>query len=92
MLHKYATQLLIVVLLLHVASFGCVSASDVTDLTRKAELGNANAQFQLSQAYEKGNGVKQDYQLAFEWCAKLLSKAMQKRKMPLVLCTVWAVE
>ncbi|PYP92172.1 MAG: hypothetical protein DMG65_05070 [Candidatus Angelobacter sp. Gp1-AA117] len=25
---------------------------------------------QLSQAYEKGNGVKQDYQSAFEWCRK----------------------
>lgn len=70
MLQKYATQLLITLLLLHVASFACVSASDFTDLTRKAESGDANAQFQLSQAYEKGNGIKQDYQLAFEWCRK----------------------
>jgi len=70
MLQKYTLQLLIAVLLLQMASLASGSATEVTDLTRKAESGDANAQFQLSQAYEKGNGVKQDYQLAFEWCRK----------------------
>lgn len=70
MLQKYITQHLITLLLLHVVSLACASASDIVDLTRKAESGDTNAQLQLSQAYEKGNGVKQDYQLAFEWCRK----------------------
>jgi len=43
MLQKYAMQLFIAVLLLHVASFSCVAGNDIADLARKAEAGDANA-------------------------------------------------
>ena len=40
------------------------------ELRPLAEKGNANAQFNLAQMYDKGQGVPQDYQQAARWFTK----------------------
>ena len=36
-------------------------------LVKKAEKGDAQAQYDLGEAYYQGNNVEQDYEQAFEW-------------------------
>jgi len=45
-------------------------SKDIEQLKNLAEQGNAFAQFNLGLAYEKGQGVKQDYKQAIEWYTK----------------------
>ena len=40
------------------------------ELVKKAEAGDAKAQFRLAECYEDGNGVTQDYKEAVKWYAK----------------------
>lgn len=43
---------------------------DIARLKREAGHGNANSQFWLGVAYERGKGVNQDYKNALRWLAK----------------------
>ena len=43
---------------------------DVRKLTWEAERGNATAQYDLSFAYLKGDGVKEDFDKAMYWLKK----------------------
>ncbi len=46
------------------------STSGLDDLAKKAEAGNAEAQFQLGRMYEEGKSVQQDLELAAAWYKK----------------------
>lgn len=46
------------------------TANRLEDLANQAEAGDAEAEFQLGRAYEEGNGIPQDDQLAFKWYKK----------------------
>lgn len=63
-------SILALLLLLAATSFAWAAGIDIATLTKKAEAGEAEAQFQLAGAYEKGDGVQQDENKAFEWCRK----------------------
>src|SRR5947209_11783133 len=67
---RYPNSLKTFSVLLLMAYVSYAAATDIADLTRKAEAGDANAQLQLADAYEKGIGVKQDDKLAFQWRRK----------------------
>ncbi len=43
-------------------------------LVKKAEKGDATAQYDLGEAYYRGNGVEQDYDKALEWYRKGAAK------------------
>ena len=43
---------------------------DINSLYQAAQNGNASAQYQLAEAYFKGNGIQQDYQQARYWYQK----------------------
>lgn len=47
-----------------------LSASDISQLEAKAEAGDASAQLALGQAYEDGNGVQENDDLAVKWYRK----------------------
>ena len=49
-----------------------------SDLTKKAEGGDAEAQFQLARAYEEGKGLAQDDALAAEWYRKAAEQGNAK--------------
>lgn len=53
-----------------VASAAAAQTDSIAELTRKAEGGNGEAQFQLGLAYDDGNGVPQDPELAAKWYRK----------------------
>jgi uncharacterized protein len=46
------------------------TANRLDDLVNKAEAGDSEAQFQLGQAYEEGDGIPQDDQSAVKWYKK----------------------
>ena len=46
------------------------SPEDIESVIKAAESGNAEAQYLLGNAYQKGQGVKKDYKLAVEWYNK----------------------
>ena len=46
------------------------SANEFEVLTKKAESGDAESQFLLGSAYDKGEGVKRDFGRAVEWYSK----------------------
>jgi len=56
---------MIAVLLLCLSVAGCKSAASV--LKQKAEQGDADAQYELGQAYASSNGVPQDFKQAVKW-------------------------
>ena len=47
-----------------------LSADDISQLRAQAELGSPIAQLKLARAYEHGDGVPQDDQIAAEWYRK----------------------
>ena len=53
---------------------GIAGAADISDLTKKADAGDAQAQYELGMAYMNGEGVKVDEPKA----AELLGKAANK--------------
>ena len=44
-----------------------ISLNELSDLRRRAELGDAKAQYELGKIYMLGLGVSQDYQQATKW-------------------------
>ena len=46
------------------------AVNHLDDMVSKAEAGDAEAQFQLGRAYEEGNSIPQDDQLAVKWYKK----------------------
>jgi predicted aspartyl protease len=59
---------------LHVAADGpatpTLSTTDIADLQKRADAGDANAQQSLGMTYFLGNGVNKDTLQAFTWCMK----------------------
>lgn len=55
------------ILLLGFASITVAQSDSITDITRKAEAGDAQAQFELGLAYDEGQNTAQDFGLAAEW-------------------------
>lgn len=53
---------------------------------KKAELGDAEAQYQLAFCYYKGDGVKQDYSEAFKWWKKAAEQGDAKAQNELGEC------
>ncbi len=47
-----------------------LASSEVSRLTMKALAGDVGAQMELARAYESGNGVSQNYELAAQWCRR----------------------
>ena len=62
----------IFVLLLFIASAACqnTAAPSISELSQRAESGDAKAQLELGRAYEDGKGVPQDDERAVEWFRK----------------------
>jgi TPR repeat protein len=54
------------------------SAEFIKDVLKKAEQGNANAQYFLGAMYDKGEGVAQDKKKAFEWYTKAVEQGNKK--------------
>jgi TPR repeat protein len=64
---RYFIYLVVLLLLIPIA----ISAQGIPpDLLKKANAGDAGAQFNLGVSYERGNGVPQDYKKAVEWYLK----------------------
>ncbi len=55
---------------------GCSGSSEFKALKDKAEKGDAQAQFDLSQAYMYGKGTKQSEADARKWCEKAAAKGL----------------
>ncbi|MBQ2097335.1 MAG: sel1 repeat family protein, partial [Bacteroidales bacterium] len=51
-----------------------------------AEQGHAKSQYQLGRAYDKGDGVKEDDALAFEWYSKAAQQGNAKAQYQLGRC------
>jgi len=49
--------------------------ADVAALRRRAEQGDAQAQYDLGYAYDKGQGVPQDYVEAYKWRKLAVARA-----------------
>lgn len=59
------------IMLLWVLGFSSiVMADEISDLTARAEAGEAKAQFSLALLYDKGEGVLQDFRQAVVWYTK----------------------
>ncbi|HEY6248593.1 MAG TPA: tetratricopeptide repeat protein [Candidatus Angelobacter sp.] len=58
------------VVLWWVTSMAASQSGSIADLTKKAEGGEAEAQFQLGRAYDEGDGTQQDPELAAKWYRK----------------------
>ncbi|MPW62222.1 sel1 repeat family protein [Moraxella catarrhalis] len=69
MLTKF-TALVMGVLLSVSAMAADMATADMATLTRQAQSGDAAAQSNLGVMYDKGHGVRQDYQKAIEWYTK----------------------
>lgn len=54
------------------------STSDITELLKKANSGDASAQFALGRAYETGNGVRQNPEQAAVWYHKAAEQGNAK--------------
>ncbi|MCL2022509.1 MAG: sel1 repeat family protein [Betaproteobacteria bacterium] len=50
----------------------------LSELTRMAEAGDANAQFDLGSRYSLGQGVPQDYRQAFNWYQKAAEQGLEE--------------
>ncbi|MBR2207979.1 MAG: SEL1-like repeat protein [Synergistaceae bacterium] len=50
-------------------------AEDFNVVMKRANLGNAEAQFQIGRMYANGDGVKQDYKLAASWYEKAAKRS-----------------
>lgn len=61
-----------------VAATSDSSAEFIEDVLKKAEQGNANAQYFLGAMYDKGEGVAQDKKKAFEWYTKAVGQGNKK--------------
>lgn len=71
---------------LFLLSFSCFAhANGVVELTRKAELGDVNSQYELGIMYQKGEGIPQNYKNAYIWfslaAAKGHNEAIKKRNI-----------
>ena len=51
------------------------ASADVAALRRRAEQGDAQAQYDLGYAYDKGQGVPQDYVEAYKWRKLAIARA-----------------
>lgn len=58
------------IVLVGFASMTGAQSDSMTDITRKAETGDAQAQFELGLAYDEGRNKAQDFGLAAEWYKK----------------------
>ena len=54
--------------------------NNIDELKKRAEQGNADAQYQLGLCYEKGQGVKQSPKKAQEWYGKAAANGSSKAK------------
>lgn len=55
-------------------------AASFEETQRLANQGNSSAQFNLGVKYERGEGVRQDYQKTFEWYAKAANQGDVRAK------------
>ena len=47
-----------------------LSPEQITELTAKANAGDADAQMKLGEAYRRGNGVRKNEEIAYQWIRK----------------------
>lgn len=72
-----------------VSSLGMSQAfksSSVDELRKKAEAGDANAQYSLAACYYNGEGVPQDYTEAVKWYRKAAKQGIADAQLKLGLC------
>ena len=67
---------------------GCAKkgATFLLELEKKAEAGDPYAQFNLGNAYYKGNGVPQDYKEAVKWYTKSAEQGFADAQCNLASC------
>ena len=67
---------------------GCAKkgATFLLELEKKAEAGDPYAQFNLGNAYYKGNGVPQDYKEAVKWYTKSADQGYANAQYNLGVC------
>ena len=67
---------------------GCAKkgATFLLELEKKAEAGDPYAQFNLGNAYYKGNGVPQDYKEAVKWYTKSANQGVADAQCNLASC------
>lgn len=78
-------SIIVIVLLLAAVSFAGAAGTDIATLTKKAEAGEAQAQFELATAYQTGSGVEQNEDAAFQWCTKAAEQGYAKAQNALGL-------
>lgn len=61
-------------------------AEAVPKLRAAAEKGHKKAQYRLGKCYDKGNGVEEDDQLAFQWYSKSAAQGYHKGQYELGRC------
>lgn len=66
MFHRLKSVVLIVTLFI-MAALASAQSADIETLRRKAEAGDAKAQFDLAEAYSEGNGLAKDSAQGMEW-------------------------
>ena len=54
---------------------------DIKELEKKAEAGDAEAQYDLGWMYDWGESVKQDYEKAASWYEKAADQGSYRRSM-----------
>ena len=59
---------------------------DIQELTRKAEQGDAEAQFNLGECHRKGEGVEQNLKQAVNWYQKAAKQGNAKAQCHLGIC------
>ena len=65
---------------------GADDDNSIASLMRRAEKGNAEAQFELGTAYYNGDGMEQNYEKAFEWYTKAAEQGMAEAQFKLGIC------
>ncbi len=61
-------------------------SQNIKDILNNAEKGDAEAQLNLGTRYYKGNGVEQNYAIAFEWYKKAAQQGHPEAQNALGLC------
>ncbi|MDE5592819.1 MAG: hypothetical protein K2I75_02695 [Clostridiales bacterium] len=59
---------------------------EISEMLKLAELGNANAQYNMGEHYYHGDSVEQDYDKAVEWYSKAAEQEQAKAQYMLGYC------
>lgn len=67
-----------------------IARQSVSEITKAANQGNADAQYQLGLRYFNGNGVRRNYTKAASWFRKAAEQGNTHAQYQLWWCLNWA--